>query len=94
MLSLLHWCLLSLLFEVLFLSPSFFRLTSKSDLRSLPASMKYEYDTNGVYFHYFLLSLLGLFLIPTTYGYIQKIAPKSTKDDGVVTGSLQSDSVR
>ena len=33
--------------------------------------MEYEYDTSGVYFCYFLLSMLGLWLLPTTLTLLQ-----------------------
>lgn len=42
-------------------------------------SLKYEYDSNGVYFYYFLLSLLSLWVVPTTWFYLRNlVSPKKS----------------
>ena len=37
-----------------------------------------EYDASGVYFSYFLMSLLGLFLFPVTWMYISYVFFRSS----------------
>jgi preprotein translocase subunit Sec63 len=44
--------------------------------------MQYTYDNTGVYFCYFLLSLLGLWLVPTTYFYVAALFGHGKKAQG------------
>ena len=46
--------------------------------------MEYKYDASGVYFSYFLLSLLGIFLLPVTWMYISYIMQPTGNHDAML----------